>query len=100
VRDRNSYAFALVSVAVGLELENETIRKASVAMGGVAHKPWRCHDSEQILIGASAEKDVFERASRAALSGAKGYKHNTFKIQLGMQAVAHALDLAASGRTV
>jgi xanthine dehydrogenase YagS FAD-binding subunit len=100
VRDRNSYAFALVSVAVGLELDNQTIRRASVAMGGVAHKPWRCHDAEQILIGASAEKDVFERAGRAALSGAKGYEHNSFKIELGMQAVAHALNLAATGRTV
>jgi xanthine dehydrogenase YagS FAD-binding subunit len=98
VRERNSYAFALVSVAVGLEMDGQVIRDARIAMGGVAHKPWRCEEAEKALIGVSIGDAAFRRAGRAALNGAEGYEHNQFKIQMGIDAVQHSLHLAAAGR--
>jgi xanthine dehydrogenase YagS FAD-binding subunit len=100
VRDRASYAFALVSVAAALELENGTIKQARVAMGGVAHKPWRAREAETILTGAQANEQTFKRAAAAAMQGARGYEHNTFKIELGKRAIVRALTAAcAPGRT-
>jgi xanthine dehydrogenase YagS FAD-binding subunit len=100
VRDRASYAFALVSVAAALEVENGTIKQARLAMGGVAHKPWRAREAETILTGARANEQTFKRAADAAMQGARGYEHNTFKIELGKRAIVRALAVATGeGRT-
>jgi xanthine dehydrogenase YagS FAD-binding subunit len=96
-RDRQSYAFALVSVAAGLEMEGGAIKSASVAMGGVAHKPWRVQPAEHLLSGAVPHADVFRRYADAALAGAKGYEHNEFKIQMARQAIVRCLTIAAKG---
>jgi xanthine dehydrogenase YagS FAD-binding subunit len=95
IRDRQSYAFALVSVAVGLELDGGTIRDARVALGGVAHKPWRDPAAEALLVGKAAAVDSFRPVAGALLAGAKGYGHNTFKIELARRAVVRALARAA-----
>jgi len=96
-RDRNSYAFALISVAAGLEMEGGTIRSAGLAMGGVAHKPWRVVEAEQALAGKAASAESFTRAAEILLRGAKGYEHNQFKIELAKQGVIRALVVAAKG---
>jgi xanthine dehydrogenase YagS FAD-binding subunit len=99
VRDRQSYAFALVSVAIGLEMDGNTILSAGMALGGVAHKPWRSLEAEQELAGAPATRQSIEKAADLALEGAKGYEHNVFKIQLAKQSIMRALTLAARGTT-
>jgi xanthine dehydrogenase YagS FAD-binding subunit len=96
-RDRNSYAFALISVAAGLEMEGQTIRSAGLAMGGVAHKPWRIPEAEQALAGKTASAENFASAADILLKGAHGYEHNEFKIELAKQGVVRALSLAAQG---
>jgi xanthine dehydrogenase YagS FAD-binding subunit len=97
IRDRLSYAFALVSVAAGLELDGETIKDARLALGGVAHKPWREPAAEAALRGQAANAASFARAADALLRGAKGYAHNAFKIELARRAVIRALTQAARG---
>jgi xanthine dehydrogenase YagS FAD-binding subunit len=97
VRDRLSYAFALVSAAAALEIDNGIIRKARLAVGGVAHKPWRDERSEALLSGAPANKDSFARAAQTLLSGARGFGHNDFKIDLARRTIVRALTQAASG---
>jgi xanthine dehydrogenase YagS FAD-binding subunit len=97
VRDRQSYAFALVSVGVGLEMSGGTIKSAALALGGVAHKPWRSAEAENALVGKAPRRDTFQQAAEAALAGAKGYEHNAFKIEMAKQSIVHALDLAARG---
>lgn len=97
VRDRQSYAFALVSVAAGLQIEGGTIKSAAVALGGVAHKPWRSVDAEKHLTGARPEPAVFEQYAQAAVAGAKGYDHNAFKIEMARQAIVRSLTIAAEG---
>jgi xanthine dehydrogenase YagS FAD-binding subunit len=99
VRDRQSYAFALVSVAAGLEMEGDTIRSAGLALGGVAHKPWRSLEAEKALAGAPATPESFRKAADLALAGAKGYEHNAFKIELAKRSIVRALTLAARGTT-
>ena len=94
VRDRNSYAFALVSVAAALELEGDTIRDARIALGGVAHKPWRSVAAEKALIGAKAGEATFARAAVAAQQGAHPYKYNAFKVELVKQSMMRALKTA------
>ena len=96
-RDRQSYAFALVSVAAGLEMDGRRIRSAGLALGGVAHKPWRSAAAEKALAGQSAGAEVFRKAAELALEGAKGYEHNAFKIELAKQSIVRALTLAAQG---
>jgi xanthine dehydrogenase YagS FAD-binding subunit len=96
-RDRNSYAFALISVAAGLEMEGATIRSAALAMGGVAHKPWRVPEAEQTLTGKAATPENFARAADILLRGAHGYEYNRFKIELAKQGVVRALTVAAQG---
>ncbi len=96
VRDRASYAFALVSVAAILELENGTIKSARVALGGVAHKPWRATRAEQALVGKKPDTAVFQAAADAELSAARGYKYNTFKIELAKRAINQALTTVAA----
>ncbi|HUC09156.1 MAG TPA: xanthine dehydrogenase family protein subunit M [Stellaceae bacterium] len=97
IRDRLSYAFALVSVAVALTLDGNTITEARLALGGVAHKPWRDPAAEAALRGQPAEKAVFAGAADLLLRDAKGFEHNTFKIDLARRAIIRALRQAASG---
>ena len=97
VRDRNSYAFALISVAVGLEVLDGRIRSAGLALGGVAHKPWRSLAAERSLVGATLSHDRFGEAADLALSGAKTYEHNAFKVGLAKQGIVRALTVAYTG---
>ena len=97
VRDRTSYAFALVSVAAALRLEGETIEEGRLALGGVAHKPWRDPAAEASLQGQPATSATFQRVADALLTGAQGFGHNTFKIELARRAVVRALGQAAGG---
>jgi xanthine dehydrogenase YagS FAD-binding subunit len=96
-RDRNSYAFALISVAAGLEMEGSTIHSAGLAMGGVAHKPWRVAEAEQSLAGKTASPENFAHAAEILLHDAHGYEHNRFKIELAKQSVVRALSVASQG---
>jgi xanthine dehydrogenase YagS FAD-binding subunit len=97
IRDRSSYAFALVSVAVGLELDGETIKEGRFALGGVAHKPWRDFQAEAALRGRPANASTFFAAANELLRDAKGYTHNTFKIELARRCIVRTLTQAARG---
>ena len=97
IRDRLSYAFALVSVAAALELEGDRIREARLALGGVAHKPWRDALAEGALRGQEANPATFRRAADVLLRDAKGFAHNAFKIDLARRAIVRALTQAARG---
>jgi xanthine dehydrogenase YagS FAD-binding subunit len=97
IRDRLSYAFALVSVAAALELRGDVIGEARLALGGVGHKPWRDPAAEAALRGQPANEAAFARAADAVLQGAKGYAHNAFKIDLARRAIVRALTQAARG---
>jgi xanthine dehydrogenase YagS FAD-binding subunit len=97
IRDRLSYAFALVSVAVGLELEGGTIKQARFALGGVAHKPWRNARAEAALQGRAPDEAAFAAAADLMLHEARGFGHNTFKIDLARRAIVRALSQAARG---
>ncbi len=99
IRDRNSYAFALISVAAGLEMDGTTIRSAGLALGGVAHKPWRIAEAEKALEGKTAGPESFGQSAEILLRGAKGYEHNSFKIEMAKQGVVRALTLASQGIT-
>jgi xanthine dehydrogenase YagS FAD-binding subunit len=94
IRDRASYAFALVSVAAALRIDNGIVREARLAMGGVAHRPWRSRAVEAFIVNKAASKDNFRKAAELLLKDAKGYGHNDFKIELGKRAVVRALELA------
>lgn len=87
LRDRNSYAFALVSVATGLELDGDIIKDARIALGGVAHKPWRIPEAEQFLTGKPAVRESFAACADIILQGAVLYKYNSFKIELAKRAI-------------
>jgi xanthine dehydrogenase YagS FAD-binding subunit len=95
VRDRASYAFALVAVAAALELDRGTIKQARVVLGGVAHKPWRSMEAEAALSGRPASEESFRRAAEAALKDARPLAHNAFKVELGKRAIVRALMRAA-----
>jgi xanthine dehydrogenase YagS FAD-binding subunit len=97
VRDRQSYAFALVSVAAGLEISGNTIQSAGLALGGVAPKPWRSPEAERYLVGTVVSPDAFRKAADFAVAGAKPYEHNAFKVELAKQSIVRALTLAAQG---
>jgi xanthine dehydrogenase YagS FAD-binding subunit len=97
IRDRHSYAFALVSVAVGLDIDGGRISRARLALGGVAHKPWRDQSAEAALKGQAADPAVFARAADLVLRDARGFGHNTFKIDLARRAIIRALTQAARG---
>jgi xanthine dehydrogenase YagS FAD-binding subunit len=94
VRDRASYEFALVSAAVALDLEDNRVRSARIALGGVAHKPWRCPEAEQELVGKTISLSVFESAANLCVAGAKTYRYNKFKVEMAKNAVAQALSVA------
>jgi xanthine dehydrogenase YagS FAD-binding subunit len=95
IRDRLSYAFALVSAAAALELDGGTIKEARLALGGVAPKPWRDVGVEAALRGQTANRTAFARAADALLRDAKGFAHNAFKIELARRVVVRALTQAA-----
>jgi xanthine dehydrogenase YagS FAD-binding subunit len=97
IRDRLSYAFALVSIAAALELDGDTISEARLALGGVAHKPWRDHDAEAALRGQPTNEATFVRAADTLLRDAKGFGHNTFKIELARRGIVRTLTQAANG---
>ena len=92
-----SYAFALVSVAAALELDGDTIKEARLALGGVAHKPWRDADVEASLRGQTAGRAAFAKAAEQLMRGAKGFTHNAFKIDLARRTIVRALTQAAHG---
>lgn len=98
IRDRLSYAFSLVSVAVGLELEEGKIKEARLALGGVAHKPWRDPAAEATLKDQAPDRAAYAHAADVLLKDAKGFAHNAFKIDLARRAVIRALTQAAAGR--
>ncbi len=95
VRDRASYAFALISVAAALDIQNGIIKDARLAMGGVAHKPWRLTAAEQLLKGKPATVATFEQAAQVAMQGAKAFKDNAFKLQMAPASITEALTHAA-----
>ncbi|HYF38218.1 MAG TPA: xanthine dehydrogenase family protein subunit M [Gemmatimonadales bacterium] len=95
IRDRASYAFALVAVAAAVELNRGTIRQARVVLGSVAHKPWRSRDAEALLAGKAASEENFRQAAEAALKDAKPLAHNGYKVELGKRAVVRALMRAS-----
>ena len=97
VRERTSYAFAVVSAAAALRVEGDRIADARVALGGVAAKPWRAREAEAILAGARVDSALFHRAAEAALADAEPSGDNAFKIQLARRIVVRALALAAAG---
>jgi xanthine dehydrogenase YagS FAD-binding subunit len=97
IRDRLSYAFALVSVAAAMEIEGGRIAEARVALGGVAHKPWRRAAAEAALRGEAADRAAFAKAADILLRDAKGFAHNAFKVGLARRAVERALTQAANG---
>ncbi len=100
IRDRASYAFALVSVAAALEMDGGKIKQARVAMGGVAHKPWRAAEAEKFLTGKDATEANFKLAAEAEMKQAKPLEHNKFKVELGRRAIVRALMQAMNGGKV
>ncbi|MEH1832945.1 MAG: xanthine dehydrogenase family protein subunit M [Nostoc sp.] len=97
LRDRTSYAFALVSVAAAVDLAGEQIQNVRLAMGGVAHKPWRSKEAEKFLIGKSANTATFQQAAEIALQEAKPLTYNSFKVDLAKRAIRRALAVSAKG---
>jgi xanthine dehydrogenase YagS FAD-binding subunit len=95
IRDRASYAFALLSAAVALDLDGKQIRTARIALGGVAHKPWRSEEAEKVLSGQKVGEETFKRAAQACVAGAKTYEHNAFKVELAKRTVIKALMQAS-----
>jgi xanthine dehydrogenase YagS FAD-binding subunit len=97
IRDRLSYAFALVSVAAAIDLDGGRIKDGRVALGGVAHKPWRVPDAEAALRGQAPDRATFGKAADVLLRDAKGFGHNDFKIDLARRAIVRTLTQAANG---
>jgi xanthine dehydrogenase YagS FAD-binding subunit len=95
VRDRTSFAFALVAVAAVVDLDGNRIRAARVAFGGISYKPWRSAAAEAALVGAPATRASFDAAGVAALRDARGYGYNDFKIPLAKRTLRAALTAAA-----
>src|SRR5678815_1846391 len=91
IRDRESYAFALASAAVALQMEGETVREARVAIGGLATRPWRAREAERVVVGRSLTPQAARAAGDAALQDAKATRENRFRIELGARTVVDAL---------
>lgn len=96
VRDRPSYAFALISVAAALTIEDSKIKDLRVALGGVAHKPWRNVELEKEFIDKEIEEETFKKFAELLLVGAKGYGHNNFKIPLAKKTIIRSLIEASN----
>ena len=90
----SSYAFALVSVAAGLQIENDTISSVGLAMGGVAHKPWKLTKAEEFLKGKQPTEANFEKAAKIAMADAKPLSENEYKVLMGEKAIVRALNQA------
>ncbi|HSU57946.1 MAG TPA: xanthine dehydrogenase family protein subunit M [Bryobacteraceae bacterium] len=100
IRDRHSYAFALVSVAALMDVDDDgVIRHARIALGGVAHKPWRAATAEKMLTGEKPDKKTLRSAAEEELADARGYEHNTFKIELAKRAIVRAVATAIGSQT-
>ena len=99
VRDRASYAFALVSVAAALEVEDGVVKDVRLALGGVAHKPWRARSAEQMLLGQPATAVYVEAAARAEMADARPLRDNAFKVPLAERAIVAVLGQLATVRT-
>lgn len=98
VRERASYAFALASVAVALDLDEDgVVRQARLALGGIAHKPWRVPAAEAVLTGAPPSPEIFRAAADAAVDGARSWGDNAYKIPLAYRSVERALGMAVAG---
>lgn len=95
VRDRASYAFALVAVAAALDLDGNNIRQARVVLGSVAHKPWRSREAEAALVGKTISEESFRQAAEVALREARPLEHNAYKVELGKRAIVRALMRAS-----
>jgi xanthine dehydrogenase YagS FAD-binding subunit len=91
IRDRQSYQFAVTSAAVSIDLDGENVKDARIALGGVAYKPWRAKQAESLLKGKALDENSAKQAADAAFEDAKGFKHNTFKIETGKQTLIRAL---------
>lgn len=100
IRDRASYAFALISVAAALDVKGNRINQARIAMGGVAHKPWRAMEAEKFLAGKEATEANFKAAAEAEMKNAKPLEHNKFKVEMGKRAIVRALTQAMKGGAV
>lgn len=94
IRERSSYAFALLSVAAGLQIQSGTIAKAGLAMGGVAHKPWKLSQAENYLKGKTPSQENFERAAELAMQEARPLSGNEYKVEMGRKAIVRALSQA------
>lgn len=99
LRDRNSYAFALVSVATGMKLEGNLIKKINIALGGIAPKPWRVAEAEAFLVDKSPTQENFRTAAEMILKDAKGFEHNQFKIELSKRAIVRNCIMALNPET-
>lgn len=97
LRDRASYAFALISVAAAIDVAGERIKDVRLAMGGVAHKPWRLNEAEKFLMGKSANAETFQQAAEIALEGAKPLAYNSFKVELAKRAIKRSLTVSSIG---
>ncbi len=100
VRDRASYAFALISVAAALEMSGKKIKNVRIAMGGVSHKPWRAFEAEKFLNGKDATEANFKAAADLEMKAAKPLEHNKFKVELGKRAIVRGLMMAMNGGKV
>jgi xanthine dehydrogenase YagS FAD-binding subunit len=96
VRDRQSYAFALASAAVALDLRDGVVHDVRIALGGIATKPWRSREAENTLTGKTADASTYRAAAEAALSGAMPRRHNAFKIELAKRTLVRALTRAGA----
>lgn len=96
IRDRASYAFALVSVAAALDMRGNKINDVRLAMGGVAHKPWRLTEAETFLKGKTVSDAVYREAAQLVMKNARGYGHNNFKLKLAPNTIVEALKIAAA----
>jgi xanthine dehydrogenase YagS FAD-binding subunit len=94
LRDRASYEFALVSVAAAIDLDGAEIRGVRIALGGVAHKPWRADEAEKALLGKKPTREVFQSAADRGLQGAKPLRDNAFKVEMAKRAIVRALSVA------
>lgn len=95
IRDRESYAFALASAAVALELDGSTVLSARIALGGVATTPWRAAEAERVVVGSALTPELALEAGRAAFADALPGQHNAFKVELGARVIADAVMIAA-----
>ena len=94
IRDRESYAFALTSAAVALDMDGDTVRQARIALGGVASRPWRAREAEGSLVGQTLTPESARAAGGVAFDGARPGRHNGFRVELGARTVADALIIA------